>query len=83
MTILNQNSEALYQGSPHNRQERRKMMKKYPRYRQGVKDMSEKVFADLEKLFESKWAGNEMEDQESLDLRGEKGDEETIETTEY
>ncbi len=41
------------------------MMKKHPRYRKSVKEMSERAFLDLEKMFESKWSENETENQES------------------
>ena len=42
-----------------NRAERRKIMKKFPRYRKALKSGSKKAVDDLEKMFQKQWSNDE------------------------
>ena len=45
--------------TPHNRKERRALMKKYPAYRRAVKDAAASATLGLEEMFRDKWNDSE------------------------
>ena len=59
-----------------NREQRRKMMKKIPKYRDVLEKSSEKAVNNLEKMFQKAWDGDDTLNQGTHDFYDDSEDEE-------